>query len=99
MIWIISLHPLVCPSSAASLLETRLLLDQLSVNATKNIRPRLNQNEALDVYVQLWLTSLIYFDVSLGRLTLTLTAFIQWVDETKVWNETEGNGLSDVWVT
>ena len=31
-------------------------LDHLSVNATKNIRPRLNQSEAVDVYVQLWLT-------------------------------------------
>ena len=78
-------------------MDTKLLHDRLTGNSTKNIRPRLDQNRAMDVYVQLLLTSVIDFDVSLGRLTLTLTSFIQWVDETKVWNKTEFGGLRDAW--
>ena len=88
---------LVLSSSASSLMDTKLLHERLSGNSTKNIRPRLDQNRAVDVYVQLLLTSVIDFDVSLGRLTLTLTTFIEWVDETKVWNKTEFGGLREAW--
>ena len=88
---------LVCSSFTSSFMDTKLLLHRFSDNGTKNIRPRFDQDRTMDIYVKLWLTGIMDFDVSLGRLTLTLTSFIQWVDETKVWNETEFDGLRNAW--
>ena len=36
--------------------------------------------------------------MSLGKLTATIAVVCQWIDETKTWNTTDFDGLSEVWL-
>ncbi|KAK3091650.1 hypothetical protein FSP39_021559 [Pinctada imbricata] len=81
-------------SSGSSFGDMKALMEYLESNNTKNIRPRFNQSNPLDIYVQVRLYTLADFDVSKGKLTLALSFYFSWLDELKSWNSTNFGGIS-----
>ncbi|KAK3089068.1 hypothetical protein FSP39_000544 [Pinctada imbricata] len=98
MIWFLFVisSQVVFFSSGSSFEDMKALVEYLEGNNTKNIRPRYNQSNPLDVYVQVRLYSIVDFDVSKGRLTLALSFLFKWLDELKSWNRTKFGGISRV---
>ena len=85
--------------------DAKKLLDFLSQNNTKYIRPVLNQTEPVYVRVFVNAYKLMDFDVANGRLSLLSTFVFNWTDENKAWTPSLFNGIekihlpkSSIWV-
>ena len=82
--------------SCANFQEMKRLLDFISRNSTPEIRPRINQSHAVEMFVQVRLYSIVDFEVSNGRLTLSLMCYFQWTDETKRWDKGDFSDIGDI---
>ena len=79
--------------------DSRNLLDFLSTDYTKGLRPRLDQSEKVEVTVAAALRSIVDYDVTNSRLTLGLTFILYWWDELMTWNERNLGNVSYVWMS
>lgn len=84
--------------------DVQNLQRELLANYTPNIRPLINQSEAITVYADFGLISILSFDERAGILkTLCFMAF-SWIDEKIRWNSSNTNiknirlPLTSVWV-
>ena len=77
----------------------RNLLDVLYSTSAKDIRPRLNQSDALVVSVMPVLRSIVDYEVTQSRLTLAMTILFEWTDELLRWNKTDFGNVSHVWIS
>ncbi|KAK3093086.1 hypothetical protein FSP39_010910 [Pinctada imbricata] len=83
------LSSLIVTVSSVSFDTTRDLLNYLSQNNTKYIRPVLNQSNPVFIYVSINAYNLMDFDVAAGKLSLLSTFVFNWTDENKAWDASQ----------
>ncbi|CAC5396106.1 unnamed protein product [Mytilus coruscus] len=92
---------------AASYSDEKRLKEYLLANYSRGVKPRNNLSESVTINVDLFLNSVIDFDVLTGIMTIAGSFFISWEDEQIAtrWNDSEFSDMTltqfnvhEVWV-
>ncbi|KAL4222800.1 hypothetical protein ACF0H5_018840 [Mactra antiquata] len=73
--------------------DTRALNSALLTNYSRNVKPKLNQTEPLQVFLEFQLLGIIEFDEVLAKLSVIAVTFLYWRDELMTWNPEDYGGL------
>ncbi|KAL4222797.1 Neuronal acetylcholine receptor subunit alpha-7 [Mactra antiquata] len=73
--------------------DARALNSALLANYSRNVKPKLNQTEPLQVFLEFQLLGIIEFDEVLEKLSVIAVTFLYWRDELMTWNPEDYGGL------
>lgn len=72
---------------------------------SKNIKPRLNQSDKMEIKITIALSSIIDYDEVSGTLKLVASFILNWKDELRTWNSSLYGGITsfripitDTWI-
>ncbi|OWF51924.1 Neuronal acetylcholine receptor subunit alpha-10 [Mizuhopecten yessoensis] len=78
---------------------TKLLLQDLFQNYSKDIRPVEDQSKAVTVYMDLDVVSINDFNEVEGTISVVIILYISWTDESLVWNSTSYGNTTALTIT